>query len=526
MGVAIKSHVKCPVCPSSDGATYYRDEEGKQYWKCYSCDEWGKMTDEVTKASVLDQKPSRAAQIGPETKIRAIPERDITKDTASFYGVLSDDEQVLFPYGKEAYKVRSKDEKKFWTTGKLEGLFGQDKFPAGGRYVTITEGEFDALSAFQVMGSKYPVVSVPNGASSALKACKEQFEWLSSFEHVVICFDADEPGKAAAKAVAELFGSKAKVVKLSRHKDANDYLMQQDQKAFIEEWWRAETYTPDGIVAGSALWDVVNTPLSKATVMYPFEALNGLTFGIRPGELVMVTAGSGLGKSQFLREIVYQILQDTTDNIGLMFLEESVQKTAVSIMSLAANKPLHLPTTEYSAEEYEAAFNATLGTDRLFLFDHFGSTGIDNIINRVRYMAKGLNCKYIILDHVSIVVSAQENGDERKALDEIMTKLRTLVQETGVALLAVSHLKRPEGKGHEEGVATSLSQLRGSGSIAQLSDIVIGLERNAQHDDPIERNTTKIRVLKNRHSGLTGPAGMAYYDISSGRMLDKADEVV
>ena len=119
-----------------------------------------------------------------------------------------------------------------------------------------------------------------------------------------------------------------------------------------------------------------------------------------------------------------------------MFLEESVKKTAKSLMALAANKPLHLPDCQTTDEELRYAFDATLGTDRLFLFDHFGSTAIDNIINRVRFMAKGLNCKYVFLDHVSIVVSAQENGDERKALDEIMTKLRTIVQETGIALFA------------------------------------------------------------------------------------------
>jgi len=139
-------------------------------------------------------------------------------------------------------------------------------------------------------------------------------------------------------------------------------------------------------------------------------------------------------------------------------------------------------------------------------------------------MAKGLGCKYIFLDHVSIVVSAQASGDERKALDEIMTKLRMLVQETGVALIVVSHLKRPDGKGHEEGAATSLAQLRGSGSIAQLSDMVIGLERNGQHDDSIERNTTHVRVLKNRFCGITGKACMLLYNHDTGRMVERKVE--
>jgi twinkle protein len=139
-------------------------------------------------------------------------------------------------------------------------------------------------------------------------------------------------------------------------------------------------------------------------------------------------------------------------------------------------------------------------------------------------MAKGLNCRYVFLDHVSIVVSAQENGDERKALDEIMTKLRTIVQETGIALFVVSHLKRPESKGHEEGAATSLAQLRGSGSIAQLSDMVIGLERNGQHEDEQERNTTYVRVLKNRFSGLTGLASRLLYSRLTGRMTELPPE--
>jgi twinkle protein len=323
-----------------------------------------------------------------------------------------------------------------------------------------------------------------------------------------------------------LFGSKAFVFKPKQSglKDACDYLAKGLNKEFVDTWWDAEKYVPDGIVSGSTLWELVNQKEEKAEVMYPYAGVNDLTYGIRFGELVTVTAGSGLGKSQFLREIVWQILSKTEDNIGLMFLEESVKKTAKSLMSLSANKPLHLPDCEVTDEELRHAFDSTLGTDRLFLFDHFGSTTVDNIINRVRFMARGLGCKYVFVDHISIIVSAQESGDERKALDEIMTKLRMLVQETGIALFVVSHLKRPDSKGHEEGAVTSLAQLRGSGSIAQLSDMVIGLERNGQADDPNERNTTYVRVLKNRFSGLTGLACRLLYSRMTGRMNELPPE--
>ena len=277
-------------------------------------------------------------------------------------------------------------------------------------------------------------------------------------------------------------------------------------------------------MSGSSLWEEVSKPMAPADCTYPWAGLNELTYGIRFGELVTVTAGSGLGKSQVLREIAWHILQNTSDNVGLMFLEESVKKTGLSLMSLAVDTPLHLPDTiTVSDQQRRSAFDATLGTGRVFLFDHFGSTSIDNIVNRVRYLAKGIGCKYIFLDHLSIIVSAQENSDERKAIDEIMTKLRMLVQETNIALIIVSHLKRPSDKGHEEGAATSLAQLRGSASIAQLSDMVIGLERNGQHDDPLVRNTTQCRVLKNRHNGATGPAGCLLYNKITGRMTPTDD---
>ena len=184
-----------------------------------------------------------------------------------------------------------------------------------------------------------------------------------------------------------------------------------------------------------------------------------------------------------------------------------------------------MPDVHVSKEEMKTYFDATVGTGRVFMFDHFGSNSIDNIVSRVRFLAKGLDCKYIVIDHISIIVSDQQHGDERRALDEIMTRLRTLVQETGVSMIVVSHLRRPEGKGHEEGASTSLSQLRGSASIGQLSDMVIGLERDAQNDDPDVRNTTRIRVLKNRFSGITGPCCDLKYDIDTGRLTEvKSDD--
>jgi twinkle protein len=530
----VKTHEPCSDCGSSDALAVYDDG----HTHCFSCG----MTrfNQDTGVGITSHKQTQPRGSMKELEALnsmesvAVVERGITKQTMHYYGAGSDGNKYYFPYSDKdnkvvACKTRGVQEKTFGVIGdwKDAQLFGQQLFSAGGRAITITEGEFDALAVFQMTGSKYPAVSIRNGAHSALKDCRNAYEYLNSFEKIVLCFDSDEQGQQATNQVAELFGSKVAIFKHKPDmKDACDYLSAGKSKEFIDSWYSAEKFVPDGIIAGSSLWDEVNAPVEKAEVEYPYQGINSLTYGIRKGELVTVTAGSGLGKSQFLREIVWQILNKSTENIGLMFLEESVKKTAKSLMSLAVNKTLHLPDCETNDEELREAFDKTMGTDRLYLFDHFGSTSIDNIINRVRYMAKGLDCKYIFVDHVSIIVSAQESGDERKAIDEIMTKLRMLVQETGISLFVVSHLKRPSDKGHEEGAVTSLAQLRGSGSIAQLSDIVIGLERNGQHEDVNERNTTHVRVLKNRFSGLTGKACRLLYNRMTGRMSEIPEETL
>ena len=518
-------HIPCEKCGSSDANSLFDD--GHTY--CYSCNTYVKGDGEQQEV-----QQARNIKVNIKGEVSSIADRKITKDTCGFYGVRQDETKHYYPFTDAsgaiiASKVRTVSSKEFSITGEWKGatLFGQNLFPSGGKTVTIHEGELDALAGFQMSGSRYPHVSVRNGAQAAVKDIKQAYEWLDSFETVYIDFDADETGQKAAKEVAEILGAKCKIVKHANGcKDACDYLMQNRTVEYVKQWWAAEQWTPDGIIAGSSLWEEVNKPVEKSSAMYPWAGVNELTYGIRPAELITVTAGSGLGKSQFLREILWHLIKTTDGNIGCMFMEESVRKTARSIMSIYLNKPLHLPDIVVGEEELKDAFQTTLGTDRLFFWDNFGSTDIDNVINRIRYFAKAADCKYVFLDHISMVISSQSNGDERKAIDELMTKLRTLVQETGICLIAVSHLKRPENKGHEEGAATSLSQLRGSGSIAQLSDIVIGLVRNAQADDPIERNTTRVSILKNRFSGLTSPhCASLLYSKDTGRMLETVEEL-
>lgn len=261
--------------------------------------------------------------------------------------------------------------------------------------------------------------------------------------------------------------------------------------------WNAKKYTPDGIVNGADLWEEVSKQEdTEQGFMFPWDIpLNKMTCGLRKGELTVLTAGTGVGKTTFVRQVAYDLGVIKGLKVGLLMLEENVKRTARGLMSIAASKRLYMNRQGVSEEEYKQAFDKTLGTGHFILYEHFGSLDGDNLLSKIRYMAVGEQCDFIILDHISIAVSGLEGDNERKLIDILMTQLRSLAEETGVGLIVISHLKRIDGMSHEEGAATSLSQLRGSGAIAQLSDTVIGLERNQQADGE-QRNRVRIRVLK------------------------------
>ena len=418
-----------------------------------------------------------------------------------------------------AQKYRFAD-KSFHCNGNPNYFFGQNLWPNGGKKLVITEGEIDALTVSQVQGNKWPVVSLPSGAQSAKSIFKRQLEWLAQWEEVVLMFDEDKPGREAAEAVAHILpAGKCKIARLSM-KDPNEMLLANKADEIVRAFWDAKVWRPDDIVDGTELYERLTTPKVNDSIPYPFQGLNNLTRGLRKGEIVTFCAGSGIGKSQVCKEIALHVLKSTNRKLGFIALEESIERTANGIIGLEMQRPLHLEPFE-ADEKYNEAYKNTVGSGRFYLYDHWGSLDSDNLLGHIRYMSRAMDVDYVVLDHLSIVVSGMGDGDERRMIDNTMTKLRALVEETKIGVVLVSHLKRPEGKGHEEGAATSLAQLRGSAGIAQLSDMVLGLERNQQ--DKENRNRTTIRVLKNRFSGETGVACHLHYDKETCRLAEETN---
>jgi len=415
-----------------------------------------------------------------------------------------------------AQKLRFRD-KGMTVTGSMPGtLFGQQLFrPKDNIRVVITEGEIDALSVYETQGN-WPVVSVPNGASGAKRAAVDNLEWLEGFKEVVICFDMDEPGRKAALEVAEvLCPGKAFIAQLPL-KDASDMVTGGRKDELRKALWDAVPYRPEQVVRADTLFEEMWEGLQVGSfASYPWPKINDMLQGLRAGEIVVWTAGSGVGKSTATREITHALTQ-SGHTVGCIALEEAAWQSVMYQTAIELGQHLHLGLDSLDRETVEAAFNKV--SERLVVHSHWGSLESSQLASQIRYMALGEKCEVIILDHISIVVSGQESTNERKDLDMLMTSLRSLAEDLQINIQVVSHIKRI---GDRERI--SKTDLRGSAAIEQLADQIVALERDAEAGD----RHTEVRVLKNRPAGwLSGHGGWLEFDIDTGRLVasDGPDE--
>ena len=527
----------CEACGSSDAKSYREDGSGY----CFSCTTNFKSKDnvmtEVTHARTTnDDDFGFTTMDGVEAianyKSYPISSRGLSQEVIDHYGVkmeTSSDGKPsahLYPYTKNgqvvAYKKRTLP-KDFSVVGKFKGieLFGQSVSTTG-KMLVITEGELDAMAVAQAFYEKYKrfyaVVSIPS--ASMVNCILENREWVRRFETVVLLFDQDEAGKEATDKAAKIVGAdKVKIGQLPV-KDASDCLTQHGAQVLMNAVWNAQTYCPAGILVGEAIWNRFKERQATVSVPYPscLQGLNEKLEGIRMGEITLFTSGTGSGKSTVIKEIILDLLEKTDDKIGLISLEESVGDTAEKFIQMALERPLygHPPLTD---DELRHGYEQVFKDERLVLLDHQGSVGDNSLIDKIEYMAL-MGCKYLVLDHITIAVSEGSEGlSGNEAVDKVMSDLLKIVKKHNVWLGLISHLRKAQGgKSFEEGQLASIDDIKGSGSIKQISFDIIAFARNLVAENDIEKNTVKFRVLKSRFTGKTGDAGQAEYNPNTTRL--------
>lgn len=509
----------CPCGTSSDAFATYDD--GGTY--CFRCE--NQNVPKGHKGTPKDKPLSDAPLDGNWTPVHgwteALIKRGITEETCKrfSYQIGKDKngnrihiQNIKGDGGKlTGQKFRTADKDFYWIgpAAKNPGITGSWLWPASGKRVTITEGELDMMSISQAFDNKWPIGSLPNGTGSVEKAILQDYDKLCAFDEIYLSFDNDEPGQKALKKACELLPlGKVRIISLPL-KDANDVLTSKEHgpAALVRAFWDAKTYRPDGIREGREFTKDALKAKKRKGYEIPWPKLNAMWMGLRPAEVTTIVAGSGIGKTTIARQLAYHMRTAHDLKIGNIYLEEDNETSVSAYVSLHTGVPLMNILNDPESvpdDQWDAALAAVVW-DGMFFYDHFGSLHGDRLLTMMRYMAAS-GCKFIVLDHISIVTSGLESGSEgeRKDIDILMTKLASFVKETGCGVIAIVHLKRSQGKNFNEGSQISLSDLRGSASLEQLSFNVLAAERNQQ--DPDKNAFALLRSLKCRITGKTGVA--------------------
>lgn len=542
MGKIVTKDQPCNNCGGSNPLQIY--EDGSTY--CFSCRKshqaprGGKQVEVVENIDGFSQAAesnwSRAtvSEVRDDYQTRGFKERNIYKVVAEHYAVkvsYSQDGDIdthYYPYHKDGevtgYKTRELP-KKFSSIGKVQGLFGQHLYN-GGKRLVITEGEPDAMAVqsawYKRYKTFYPVVSIRS--STTLNDLVQSRDWIRNFDEVVLWFDGDEAGQGAVKEAARIIGyDKVKIAK-SPEKDACDLWLKAPDRV-LSAVYDATNYTPAGILNKTDLWEQLSTYNDLESVPYPDSmlGLNKKLKGMRGGEITLWTSGTGSGKSTLLREIAVHLLATTEEKIGIVSLEESPAETARKMSGMALNR--NPAAEEIPLGELKIGYDKLFGDDRVLVLDHQGSISDGSIMDFLEYMCLS-GCKYVFVDHITILASEGAEGlTGNEAIDLIMNQLLRMAKKYNVWIGLISHLRKTDnrGKSFEEGKLPSMDDIRGSGSIKQVSFDIIAFARNTGAGNDTERNTIKTKVLKCRYTGLTGPSGTLMYDFPTGRLAKGAD---
>ena len=553
-------HKNCDKCGSSDGNAIY-DDGSSHCWVCkftIPSEEFkeqnprqhskvqSKVRSNVKKEEDMEVKPStkpaltpeQNAEIKAETSVKAKGFREIDDGVYARFGVrhafAEDTGEVIeqyYPCTQDGqlvgYKVREVP-KNFYSKGRTGAdceLFMQFKFNRGGKYVIITEGEIDALSAYQMLseynnskGRDYEtaVVSPTTGANSH-KQIAGQYRFFDSFENIIISYDNDKAGQTATEQLLKVLPKgKVKIMPM-RYKDANEYLEKDKAKEFVNDFYEAKKQVPVGVLASSNLYDRIMGQTAVAKIPFPpmMQKLNELFVGGMPlGHIINIAADTGIGKTTLVNELIYYWIFNSPHTVGIVSMELDAGQYGEVLLSRHLEKKLALIESQDEKIAYlsterviDKAKELTIkedGDSRFYLLDNRDGT-IEEIQDTVEELVSSCGAKVIVLDPLQDILDGLSNEEQAN----FMKWAKGFIKSHGITFVFINHMRKtPAGQSG----ADSEQNIMGSSTIIKSASANILLKRDKMAESELIRNSTEITVTKNRVCGLTGPAGFIYYD--------------
>jgi len=475
----------------------------------------------------------------PAGNYESMPDRRISADTCKLYDYSQGSYQ-----GKPAHFAMVRDHKGnvagchvrklpktfAWVNKpKKTQLFGQHL--GSNNHLIICEGQIDAMSVYEAQRGFDPsiiVVSTTSGVGNAINDLKDNLSYIQSFGRVTLMFDQDQAGRDGVTKAAELLGAcaRVRVVTGLPYKDANEALVAGDVKAIRNAISCASAFVPDGVVEASDLAEQILNPVHDQGISLPWEGWNNFTEGFKPGEVWLLSAGTGTGKSLFARSLCLHLCR-LGIKCSFIGLEEAATTTLERMLAEYLGWPVHLASKQdRQLKENSIRDGMKAFAPNLMLLDKFGSLdGLDGFSKYVRHYVMNEEVKVVFLDHFSLLADGIAISlDQRRSIDKAIKEIKELAVELKFTFVVVSHLSRPAGLGNsdEEGSGEKgpeLRQLRGSHSLAQYPDYIVMLQRNVL--DTVHPNTTSCWLKKNRVTGQCGLMNKLTFDPETCRFTEE-----
>lgn len=525
MGNAERARSACPFvdCGSSDAFSY--DTE-LMIGNCFSCNrgypsrdmpetfEWASEEYPLRRDKRVLKLIETPPPVENEDVVEGVWEyrgnRKVTSATMTFYNVKSlvqEDYPVrqVYPYPDGTTKTRYLPKEFSASKGfKSDKLFGMDKFPAGSaQAITITEGELDAMSAYQMLGSKYPVVSLPSATPNKrlLENCKD---YLGSFKKIYLSFDSDEKAEKIALSLMNLFPGRVYKVPHDVYKDANEFLMADAGDKYRNAWYSAGIYTPDNIYVTEAdFLDLLNEAQEHCYVPTGIADLDDKILGLMQGHFTVIKAPTGIGKSEFMRYLEYNFIANYPEvKFATWHLEETKLRSLLGIVSYFLGDNLtrkDLIFQKNRLQDVEQAIKHITSKTGYMQFHLREEDGPDELIEQIRVLSQVYGCQYVFFEPIQDVVTVSSDESKEGLLADLSVRLSKLAADLNIGIVTIGH-------------TNDNGDFKYCRMIGQRASVIIDLERDKEAKDIVERNTTTLVVKKNRPCGLEGPSGQLLFD--------------
>lgn len=400
-------------------------------------------------------------------------------------------------------------------------LFGQHAFtPNENRFITITEGEFDAASVYQT--TDRPAVSITTGASGAKKELSQHLKWLNKWKYVILAFDNDEAGQAATQECLDLFEPGKVRIAHWPLKDANEMLVANRGPEIMQCLWDAEEYAPEDIITvGDVIGEILDRPVVGLEL--PWKPMTDIMYGLRPNEIICVAGGTGLGKTEFIKDIILHLGFHLKERVGLFSFEQKPADTMRRLIGGVIGKPLHIPGEWWDPKVIEET--SKMFDDVIYSCGRQGPMGIPELSNLIRYLCKAKGVKFFVVDHLKALAATMTN--KLTGVEDAMANLKGLCNELNCTIILVCHLAKDKklsktGQDDEswrDGRVPVLENVYGSSAVEAWADFVFAISRNANSEFPSEQLRTKVQCLKARLDGTKSGARFdLLYNVVKGRL--------